>query len=194
MAPSVTSPSTASGFAAASALACTFCMHSGATYTAGVCRLARRAARWRRKDRGHRSHQAVPARWRRRRRRVEAFMRGLNRTAPLKFDHPGSGRRRPSTTASLSFRTISARPMPMCWWCASTGFAATVTYTDIHDSPAEFFKSLFEAFDMAWEGTEQRQATSSPRANTCSRPAASTRRTRPNLRAFSPILGRASCS
>jgi hypothetical protein len=36
------------------------------------------------------------------------------------------------------------------------GLTATVTYTDIHNARLRFFKSLFEGFDVAWEGGGRR--------------------------------------
>jgi hypothetical protein len=53
------------------------------------------------------------------RQRVQAFMDGLNRTAPLKFDHPGLGTTATEHNGQLLVQNVSARPMPTCWWCAS---------------------------------------------------------------------------
>ena len=89
--------------------------------------------------------------------RVAAFMEGLNRTAPLKFDHPGLG-----TTAEHAGRlliqndigTTDAHVLVI----ASPG-SPSVTYTDVHLARLEFFQSLL-GFEVGWEGTQARRSDS----------------------------------
>ena len=52
--------------------------------------------------------------------RVEAFMSGLNRTAPLKFDHPGLGTTATEHNGACSSRTTSARRTLTSSSCVST--------------------------------------------------------------------------
>ncbi len=89
---------------------------------------------------------------------VRAFMQGVNRTAPLKFDHPGL-----ATTATRIGRrlviqndigTTDAHVLVI----TIEGLAATVTYTDVHLERLWFFRRMFEAFPVAWQGTESRQS------------------------------------
>jgi uncharacterized protein Yka (UPF0111/DUF47 family) len=92
------------------------------------------------------------------RRRVEAFMDGLNLTAPLKFDHPGLGTTATEHKGQLLIQNDIGTTDAHVLVVRVRDFSTTVTYTDIHDTRLTFFKSLFEAFDVAWEGTEQRQS------------------------------------
>jgi uncharacterized protein Yka (UPF0111/DUF47 family) len=81
---------------------------------------------------------------------IEAFMRGVNRTAPLKFDHPGLG-----TTATRSGRrliiqndigTTDAHVLII----RIEDHTATLTCSDIHIARLRFFQSLFKGFDVTW--------------------------------------------
>ena len=82
--------------------------------------------------------------------RVRAFMAGLNRTAPLKFNHPGL-----ATTATRSgsvlllqndIGTTDAHVLVV----RVERMDVTVTYTDVHPERAEFFRALLDPFDAAW--------------------------------------------
>ncbi len=92
------------------------------------------------------------------RRRVEAFMEGLNRTAPLKFDHPGLGTTATEHNGQLLIQNDIGTTDAHVLVVRVRDLGVTVTYTDIHDARLKFFKSLFKAFDVTWEGTEQRQS------------------------------------
>jgi uncharacterized protein Yka (UPF0111/DUF47 family) len=89
---------------------------------------------------------------------VEGFMAGLNRTAPLKFDHPGLGTTATEHDGRLLIQNDIGTTDAHVLVVRVHGLDATVTYTDIHDARLKFFESLFEAFDMTWEGTEQRRS------------------------------------
>jgi len=88
--------------------------------------------------------------------RVAAFMRGLNRTASLKFDHPGldtaatrDGERLllqndiGTNDAHVLVLQVSARKI-------------TLTYSDLHPSRAEFFQSLLAPLGARWSKSEAR--------------------------------------
>ena len=88
---------------------------------------------------------------------VRAFMRGLNSTQALKFDHPGLG-----TTATLSGKTLvlqndigttDAHVLVV----HVEALTATVTYSDVHLERLLFFQSLFEKFTVDWEETRSRR-------------------------------------
>ena len=89
---------------------------------------------------------------------VEAFMGGLNRTAPLKFDHPGLGTTATEHNRHLLIQNDIGTTDAHVLVVRVHELKVTVTYTDIHGARLKFFKSQFETFDMAWEGTEQRQS------------------------------------
>lgn len=89
---------------------------------------------------------------------VVAFMSGVNRTAPLKFDHPGL-----SCTATRSARhlviqndlgTTDAHVIVI----HVDGLQATLTYTDVHPGRAHFLREMLSRFTLSWSGerTEQR--------------------------------------
>lgn len=81
---------------------------------------------------------------------VVAFQEGLNRTAPLKFDHPGL-----ATTATRSgdrlliqndIGTTDAHVLVV----QVMGREVTLTYTDVHVARLRFFQSLFDAYSADW--------------------------------------------
>jgi uncharacterized protein Yka (UPF0111/DUF47 family) len=82
---------------------------------------------------------------------VEAFMRGLNSTAPLKFDHPGLGttatRRGQTLVIQNDIGTTDAHVLIV----EVEELTTTLRYTDIHRKRARFFQNLFQAFDVHWE-------------------------------------------
>ena len=70
---------------------------------------------------------------------VEAFMRGLNATRALKFDHPGLDTMATRSAAGCSFRTTSATTDAHVVVIAVEPNSVTVTYTDVHRGRAKFF-------------------------------------------------------
>lgn len=81
---------------------------------------------------------------------ISAFMAGLNRTAPLKFDHPGL-----ATTATRSgdklliqndIGTTGAHVIVI----HVKGMTVGVTYTDVHPERAGFFRDLLKAYPVRW--------------------------------------------
>ena len=76
------------------------------------------------------------------RRRVEAFMAGLNRTAPLKFDHPGLGTTATEHDDRLLIQNDIGTTDAHVLVVRIRGLDAAVTYTDIHAARLKFFKSL----------------------------------------------------
>jgi uncharacterized protein Yka (UPF0111/DUF47 family) len=91
---------------------------------------------------------------------VMAFMAGVNRTAPLRFDHPGL-----TTTATRSgdhlvlqndigmtdahVIVINIREREV-----------TITYSDVHLNRLVFFQGLFESQGVTWQETRSRQGGS----------------------------------
>jgi uncharacterized protein Yka (UPF0111/DUF47 family) len=82
--------------------------------------------------------------------RVKAFMRGLNRTAPLAFGHPGlattAGQLGERLTIQNDIGTTDAHVLVV----HVEGLKATTTYTDVHRARAKFFISLFSGEKVAW--------------------------------------------
>jgi uncharacterized protein Yka (UPF0111/DUF47 family) len=81
---------------------------------------------------------------------IRAFMSGLNRTAALKFDHPGLG----TTVTRIGERlliqndigTTDAHVLVL----HVEGLTATVTYTDVHTRRLAFFQSLLKPYPVQW--------------------------------------------
>lgn len=89
---------------------------------------------------------------------IRAFMEGLNRTACLKFDHPGLG-----TTATRSGKKIliqndigvtDAHVLVI----TIKNRQVTITYTDIHMQRIQFFQSLFDTWNVTWLDTLSRHS------------------------------------
>jgi uncharacterized protein Yka (UPF0111/DUF47 family) len=84
------------------------------------------------------------------RKRIAAFMRGLNRTAPLAFGHPGLG----TTATRVGERLVIQNDIGVTEAHVLVvhveGTTATVTYTDVHRARAEFFISMFAGLNVAW--------------------------------------------
>jgi uncharacterized protein Yka (UPF0111/DUF47 family) len=89
---------------------------------------------------------------------VESFMRGLNETRALKFNHPGL-----DTTATRSgdrlliqndIGTTDAHVLVI----AIKNNSVTVTHTDVHRARAKFFIALFDKFQVKWSGLDRHVA------------------------------------
>jgi uncharacterized protein Yka (UPF0111/DUF47 family) len=88
---------------------------------------------------------------------IAAFMRGVNRTRSLKFDHPGLG-----TTATRGGKcliiqndigTTDAHVLVV----HVEKRRVTLTYTDVHMQRLRFFRSLFEGWEVHWGDTLSRE-------------------------------------
>ncbi len=84
------------------------------------------------------------------RERIAAFMRGLNRAAPLAFGHPGLG----TTATRVGERLVIQNDIGVTEAHVLVvhveGTTVTVTYTDVHRARAEFFISMFAGLNVAW--------------------------------------------
>jgi len=87
---------------------------------------------------------------------VEAFMRGVNRTAPLKFDHPGLSATATRSGDTLILQNDIGTTDAHVLVVHVTADAVTITYTDVHLQRLLFFRSLFERFEIGWEDTLSR--------------------------------------
>jgi len=87
---------------------------------------------------------------------VAAFMRGVNRTRALKFEHPGldttATRRGRSVVIENDIGTTDAHVLIV----TIDGAAVNIVHTDVHRSRAKFFVGLFDRFAVEWSGLEQR--------------------------------------
>ena len=90
--------------------------------------------------------------------RVKAFMRGLNRTAPLAFGHPGLGTTAVSANGRLTIQNDIGTTDAHVLVVHVEDKAVTVTYTDIHRPRTKFFISLFDGQGVAWSPLAEQNA------------------------------------
>ncbi|HYP63587.1 MAG TPA: hypothetical protein VEQ16_06850 [Acidocella sp.] len=89
---------------------------------------------------------------------VRAFMRGLHRTAPLAFGHPGLGTMAVRGPAHLTIQNDIGTTDAHVLVVHVTDDSVSVTYTDIHRPRAKFFIGMFAGFAVEWTPLGQRQA------------------------------------
>jgi uncharacterized protein Yka (UPF0111/DUF47 family) len=84
-------------------------------------------------------------------------MAGVNRTAPLKFDHPGLSATATRVGDKLVLQNDIGTTDAHVLVVHVAGRRVTVTYTDVHLPRLLFFQSLFERFEVHWEDTRSRK-------------------------------------
>lgn len=94
--------------------------------------------------------------------RVAAFMRGINRTAPLKFDHPGLETAATRDGERLLLQNDIGTNDAHVLVLQVSDRTITLIYSDLHRVRLEFFQSLLAPFGAHWSGLESR---ASPRLN-----------------------------
>ena len=88
---------------------------------------------------------------------IRAFMRGINQTAPLKFDHPGLGTTATNADGKLVIQNDIGTTDAHVLVVHIVGDTVTVTYTDVHLQRLLFFESLFERYHVKWDDTVSRR-------------------------------------
>jgi uncharacterized protein Yka (UPF0111/DUF47 family) len=89
---------------------------------------------------------------------VESFMRGLNQTRGLKFNHPGLDTTATRAGARLLIQNDIGTTDAHVVVVAIENNAVTVTYTDVHRPRAKFFVDLFDGFQTLWSGLDRHAA------------------------------------
>src|SRR5579862_7584386 len=89
---------------------------------------------------------------------VKAFMRGLNRTAPLAFGHPGLGTTAVRANGRLTIQNDIGTTDAHVLVVHVEDEAVTVTYTDIHRPRAKFFMALFDGQGVTWSPLAEQSA------------------------------------
>jgi hypothetical protein len=97
---------------------------------------------------GARAYEILPAE----RRVVRAFMRGINETAALKFDHPGLVTIAAHDGDRLTIQNDLGMTPSHTVVVHAAGLAATVTYTDVHHARVVFLQELLAPYDVQWAG------------------------------------------
>jgi uncharacterized protein Yka (UPF0111/DUF47 family) len=85
------------------------------------------------------------------RERVRAFMRGVNRTSRLRFDHPGLGTTATHSRGHLVIQNDIGTTDAHVLVVHVTSDAVTVTYTDVHLQRLLFFQALFLPHAVNWQ-------------------------------------------
>jgi uncharacterized protein Yka (UPF0111/DUF47 family) len=88
--------------------------------------------------------------------RVEAFMRGLNRTAPLKFDHPGLDTAATRDGERLLLQNDIGTNDAHVLVVQIEGTSITLNYSDLHRPRFEFFQALLAPFGAKWADTQSK--------------------------------------
>jgi hypothetical protein len=89
---------------------------------------------------------------------VEGFMRGLNQTRGLKFNHPGLDTMATRSGARLLIQNDIGTTDAHVVVVSVENDVVTVTYTDVHPSRAKFFVGLFDRFQALWSGLDRHAA------------------------------------
>jgi len=97
---------------------------------------------------------------------VGSFMRGLDETRALKFNHPGLDTTAMRSGERLLIQNDIGVTDAHVVVIAVEGNSVTVTYTDVHLPRAKFFISLFDKFQMHWNGLDRHSAASLGEENT----------------------------
>lgn len=88
--------------------------------------------------------------------RVAAFMTGLNRTAWVKFDHPGLATAATRSGDRLLIQNDIGLNAAHVLVIAITGRVLTLTYSDLHQARFEFFRDVLAAQGVHWSVIEPR--------------------------------------
>ena len=89
---------------------------------------------------------------------VEAFMRGVDSTRRLKFDHPGLATTAVRSGGRLTIQNDVGETDAHVVVIAVDPDAVTLTYTDVHLARAKFFTGLFCNFAVQWSGLDRKTA------------------------------------
>ena len=89
---------------------------------------------------------------------VEAFMRGVNATRNLKFDHPGLATMATRAAGRLTIQNDIGETDAHVLVTTVDPEGVTVTYSDVHRARTKFFIGLFDNFSAQWSGLEQKNA------------------------------------
>lgn len=89
---------------------------------------------------------------------VEAFMRGVEATRPLKFDHPGLATIAARAGERLTIQNDIGETDAHVVVIVVENDTVSVTYSDVHRPRAKFFVACFEGFAARWSDLDARHA------------------------------------
>ncbi len=91
---------------------------------------------------------------------IAAFMAGLNRTAPLKFNHPGLGTTATRAGNRLIIQNDLGTTDAHVVVIHVEGTSVQITYTDIHPERVQFLRDMLKPYAVCW-GEESDQPADS---------------------------------
>jgi uncharacterized protein Yka (UPF0111/DUF47 family) len=91
---------------------------------------------------------------------VAAFMRGLNGSSALRFDHPGLGTTATRTGDRLLIQNDIGTTDAHVLVIQIEGLVLSITYTDVHLQRLVFFERLFDGLDITWSDSRAVQDSS----------------------------------
>jgi hypothetical protein len=91
---------------------------------------------------------------------VRAFMKGVNETAPLKFDQPGLDTMVTPDDSGLAIQTDLGSTEAQFVVVTVTGLSVMVTYTDVHPRRVRFLQDMLRPYGVQWSA-----ASASPGAD-----------------------------
>jgi uncharacterized protein Yka (UPF0111/DUF47 family) len=90
---------------------------------------------------------------------IGAFMRGVNRTRKLKFDHPGLDTTATRADGKLVIQNDIGTTDAHVLVIHVTATVVSVTYTDVHIQRLLFFQNLLKPLAVHWEDTRSRHSS-----------------------------------
>ena len=89
---------------------------------------------------------------------VKAFMGGVNRTAGLKFDHPGLATTATRAGERLVIQNDIGTTDAHVIVIHIEALIVTVTYSDVHPERVRFFQDMLAPMNVAWDGARSAQS------------------------------------
>jgi hypothetical protein len=86
---------------------------------------------------------------------IRAFMKGVNETASLKFDHPGLGTTAAHEGDRLTIQNDLGPTLAHVLVIHIVGLSVTLTYADIHRSRVRFLQEMLQTYDVLWTRGER---------------------------------------
>src|SRR5262245_53827308 len=81
---------------------------------------------------------------------IRAFMKGVNETIGLKFDHPGLGTTAAHEGERLTIQNDLGTTQAHILLVHIAGLTVTMTYADLHRARIRFLQELLQTYDVQW--------------------------------------------
>jgi uncharacterized protein Yka (UPF0111/DUF47 family) len=88
---------------------------------------------------------------------IASFMSGVNRTAPLKFSHPGLETTATRSGSTLVIQNDIGTTDAHVIVIHTNGRAVDLTYTDVHVERIDFLQKMLQSFSVRWTETRSMQ-------------------------------------